>query len=418
MSPVASEAEVFQAELARVLGSETLRNSEALRRLLAYLGEAHVNGVGRDLKEYTIGRDVMGKPADYDPRVDASVRVQIGKLRQRLEQYYTSEAPESPVQIRLPKGHFELVVTQAPAKEVVVLPAAAAPVASPGPWKTVAAVMAVLCLVLAAALAMNWRPAPATKPALPAVVAEFWAPFASPDRPAVVVLGSPLFIRFHNHYFRNPWTNSWEQVQRDVPLEEMRRILKSPTEPAPTYRWTPFGEAAAAFRLATVLSPVHNLVLKRSVALAWEDVRHNNLVFLGPPKFNPQIRDLPVEQDFVIDAGMVKNLRPRPGEAVSYEKPSPANAEDIPEDYAVITRVRATGEWGEVLVLASSSTEGTWAAADFVTSPVQLDSMVRRLRNEKGELPASYQVLLRSRFKSQVPIQTEYVTHHLLRPAK
>ncbi|HBY64463.1 MAG TPA: hypothetical protein DEH78_31980 [Solibacterales bacterium] len=412
MPQVQTEVEVFQAELARLLASDTLRTSESLRRLLAYLGEAHLNGIGRDLKEYTIGRDVMGKPPDYDPRVDASVRVQIGKLRQRLDQYYSIEAPEAPVQIRLPKGHFELVVAHPPAKE-------APPVAEPqtaGPWRGVAFGLALVCAILSAALVLVLRPAGA-RPSLPAPLTEYWAPFASTDRPAVVVLGSPLFIRFHSFYFRNPWTNSWDEVRRDVPLEGMRSLLKTPTDPSPTYRWTPFGEAAAAFRLASVLSPAHNLVLKRSIALAWEDVRHNNLVFLGPPKFNPQLRDLPVVQDFVIDSGMVKNLRPQPGEAATYEKPSPANAEEIPEDYAVITRVRATGEWGEILVLASSSTEGTWAAADFVTSPTQVEGLLRRLRDAKGDLPGSYQVLLRSRFKSQVPIQTEYVTHHVLRPA-
>ena len=34
----------------------------------------------------------MGKPEDFDPRVDASVRVQVGKLRQRLESYYLNYA--------------------------------------------------------------------------------------------------------------------------------------------------------------------------------------------------------------------------------------------------------------------------------------------------------------------------------------
>jgi len=48
----------------------------------------------------------VGKPEDYDPRVDASVRVQSAKLRLRLEQYYREEAPNATIEIRLPKGHF------------------------------------------------------------------------------------------------------------------------------------------------------------------------------------------------------------------------------------------------------------------------------------------------------------------------
>jgi hypothetical protein len=63
----------FQAGLQRVLGSESFRTAEALRRLLGYLAEAYISGSGRSLKEYSIGRDVMNKPEDYDPRVDPSV---------------------------------------------------------------------------------------------------------------------------------------------------------------------------------------------------------------------------------------------------------------------------------------------------------------------------------------------------------
>ncbi len=42
-----------------MLTSETFRSSESLRRLLNYLGEVHLLGTGRSLKEYMIGRDVM-----------------------------------------------------------------------------------------------------------------------------------------------------------------------------------------------------------------------------------------------------------------------------------------------------------------------------------------------------------------------
>ena len=179
-------------------------------------------------------------------------------------------------------------------------------------------------------------------------------------------------------------------------------------------RWTPFGEAAAAFRLALVLGPSKELVLKRSTVLAWEDVRSSNLIFLGPAKFNRQIPELPIEQDFVITQGAVRNLRPQSGEKERYQKPSAPDVEEIPEDYAVITRMRGTTGWGEVLVLASTSTEGTWAAAEYLTTPGAIEDMYRHIR-VAGKTPDNYQVVIRSRFKSQVPLQTEYVTHHALR---
>lgn len=418
MARTTTQSGVFQEELQRVLASDSFRSAEALRRLLSYLAEAHLSGTDRQLKEYTIGRDVMGKPDNYDPRVDASVRVQVGKLRQRLERYYSTEAPGSPYLLTLPKGHFSLAfdeVAPPPLDEPASLPIAAP---SSGGWKWIALGLAVLVLLLGGILVALWRNGRVVAPlavAAPGEFHEFWQPFVDSRKPAIVVLGSPMFVRFNTHYFRSPWANEWKDAEKEVPLAELTALLKSPTPPTPTYRWTPFGEAAAAFRLAVVLGPLKDLVLKRSTVLAWEDVRSSNLIFLGPAKFNRQLPDLPIDQDFVIEQGAIRNLKPRPGEAARYQKPSAPDVEDIPEDYAVITRVRGVTGWGEVLVLASTSTEGTWAAAEYLTTPAALEDMMKRLRAATGSVPDNYQVVIKSRFKSQVPIHTGYVTHHEVR---
>ncbi len=408
----------FQQELQRVLGSESFRTAEALRRLLGYLADAYIAGSGRSLKEYSIGRDVMNKPEDYDPRVDASVRVQIGKLRQRLERYYNNEDPTATNRLSIPKGHFALAFEPISPTGQPAPPPPAPPPPSINGWKWGALALGALVLILAGTLLTLWRAGRVVAPsavAAPGDLHEFWRPIVDTKRPVVVVLGSPMFVRLNTHYFRNPWVNEWKDAQ-EIPLAELSKLVKSNTQPSPTYRWTPFGEAAAAFRIAVALGPLKDLVLKRSTVLAWEDVRNSNLIFLGPAKFNRQIPDLPVEQDFVIEQGAVKNLRPRPGETKLYQKPSAPEVEDIPEDYAVITRVHGTTGWGEVLVLASTSTEGTWAAAEYLTTPEALEGMMKQLRKETGSMPDNYQVIIRSRFKSQVPIQTEFVTHHVLRP--
>jgi hypothetical protein len=408
------ESALFQEELQRVLGSESFRNSESLRRMLGYLAEAHLAGTSRNLKEYAIGRDLMGKPEDYDPRTDASVRVQIGKLRQRLERYYATEAPSSTHVLTLPKGHFELAFEAAPTRLPEPLDLAPPEAPRRNPWKLATGLLAVVVVALAGAW---WRSQPSTLPAIatPGDFQEFWGSFVDARKPSIVVLGSPMFVRLNSQYFRNPLANHWPEAEREIPLAELSSLLKSPTPPTPTYRWTPFGEAAAAFRLAVVLGPSKDLVLKRSTSLSWEDVHSSNLIFLGPAKFNRQLPDLPIEQDFLIERGGVTNLRPQSGEMSRYQKPSPPDVEDIPEDYAVITRAKGTSGWGDVLVMASTSTEGTWAAAEFLTTPTLLRQMLGRLRSPNGTLPDHYQVVIKSRFKSQVPIHTEYVTHHVAR---
>ncbi len=50
----------------------------------------------------------FGEPDGYDPKLDSSVRVQAGKLRQKLDEYYRTEGAGDPIRVELPKGHFRL----------------------------------------------------------------------------------------------------------------------------------------------------------------------------------------------------------------------------------------------------------------------------------------------------------------------
>ena len=97
-----------QAQVERILQSDTFRASSVLRRLLRYLADKAFMGEADQLKEYTIGIDAFGKPPSYDPRQDAIVRLQVGRLRQKLGEYYRTEGKEDAVLVDLPKGHFQL----------------------------------------------------------------------------------------------------------------------------------------------------------------------------------------------------------------------------------------------------------------------------------------------------------------------
>src|SRR5581483_2911177 len=108
----------ISAEVERILESNTFRNSEALRRLLKFLAEKMLSGEADHLKEYSVGIDALGKPATYDPRQDSTVRIQVGRLRQKLAEYYRTEGKEDPLIIDLPKGRFKLTCEEIPVPTV------------------------------------------------------------------------------------------------------------------------------------------------------------------------------------------------------------------------------------------------------------------------------------------------------------
>ena len=95
-----------RAELAQVLSSEMFRRSPKLSRLLTYLCEKYFNGESGELKEYSIAVDVLGRDTEFDPQLNAVVRVDTHHLRKRLKQYYSVEGASHPIQIVLPNGQY------------------------------------------------------------------------------------------------------------------------------------------------------------------------------------------------------------------------------------------------------------------------------------------------------------------------
>src|SRR5215472_19034862 len=108
------ELDANQLQVQRVVASKTFKTSEVHRNLLTYLAEKSLAGEAHNLKEYTVGLDVFGKPASYDPRQESVVRMHVGRLRQKLAEYYRTEGVEDPVIVDLPKGGFALTFEARP----------------------------------------------------------------------------------------------------------------------------------------------------------------------------------------------------------------------------------------------------------------------------------------------------------------
>jgi len=108
-----TDADVRLLEVEKLVNSHTLHGSESLCKLLRYLAEQAVKHPGSALKEYQIATEVFGRPSDFDPHLDSLVRVQAGRLRAKLADYYASEGGEDPIVVELPKGTYTLAFHQA-----------------------------------------------------------------------------------------------------------------------------------------------------------------------------------------------------------------------------------------------------------------------------------------------------------------
>lgn len=98
--------QVVAAQLDRILASAIFMHSERLSRLLRYAVQQAAEGKTEELKEYALAISVFDKRDSFDPRFDPIVRVEAGRLRTRLKQYYETEGREDELVIDLPKGGY------------------------------------------------------------------------------------------------------------------------------------------------------------------------------------------------------------------------------------------------------------------------------------------------------------------------
>ena len=63
-------------------------------------------GSADGVKESLIGVEVFGRRADYDPGAEPAVRIEAGRLRSRLADYYKELGERDPIHIHLPKGTY------------------------------------------------------------------------------------------------------------------------------------------------------------------------------------------------------------------------------------------------------------------------------------------------------------------------
>ena len=166
------------AALERILSSAPFARSSQLANFLRFVVNEQLSGRDEAPKEYALGRQVFGRGADYDPRIDPIVRVQARQLRFKLSEYYETTGAADPIRIEMPKGSYlpeinfaaEETIEPEPATELLAGPASepAPAVRMPRGTKMRWIFIAVLCLVLAAGF----------------VLVRFTFPWGKPDRPS------------------------------------------------------------------------------------------------------------------------------------------------------------------------------------------------------------------------------------------
>ncbi len=407
------EREALHSQIEKLNRSVILHGSESLCKLLKYLGEHSLDSPGTSLKEYQIATEVFGRPADFDSRVDSTVRVQTGRLRSKLAEYYSGEGAADRLVIEIPKGAYSLtyhmrapIEPPAPAPPPpppVPLVVPAAPLRSyPLSWFFLSVVIgAAVVVVIAIAVIRYLAPQQAANSDLPLpAVKTFWSAIASGPEPPLVVYSNAEFVGRPEtglRYF-NP------------ALDAGKPILD---------HYTGVGEVMAVHDLDRVFTSLKREIhIKRGRLLTWDDAKTSDLIFLGSPSENLSLRELPGTQDFVFIRKpdnprkgdlMISNLHPAGSEQTNYlSAEAPLN-----EDYALVALTAGLNASRRVLILAGITTLGTQAAVEFVCRAQRLDELVTKIGPAARRRLPPFEALLRVKVSGGVPVQSELISLHV-----
>jgi len=396
----ANSPEKLLEQIDRIAASPVLQGSEALCNLLKYLARHSIEAPEVPVKEYQIATELFGRPANFDPRVDSTVRVQMSRLRSKLQEFYSTLGRDEPILVEIPRGTHTVSFREREAVPPLPLEPVVAP-HEPSRWFRYRwHVIAALAAVAASVFAVMWQKRlveqPKSGPRAVAPLAVFW-------RGILRGATEPLVVFSNAEFVGRPETGL--------------RYLKPGQSPAgPVFdHYTGVGEVLSIHDLDEVLFRLGKpFLVKRGRLLNWDDTKNRDLIFLGSPSENLSLRELSLDRQFKFqtmetpprkgDLAIV-NLRPGASEQTYYFA-----SKDLPitEDYALVELVTGTRPSRSILLLAGTTTFGTQGAVEYVCSEDSVRDLLPRVSNGADSV-GPFTALLHLKINGGVPIETTVV---------
>src|SRR2546430_17231801 len=97
---------VIAVHLEKILSSDVFRTADRLRDLLRFTVQETLEGRGGDLKEYSLGTNVLKRGDSFDPKADPIVRTQMRRLREHPGSYYAGRGLYDPAVSEIANGPY------------------------------------------------------------------------------------------------------------------------------------------------------------------------------------------------------------------------------------------------------------------------------------------------------------------------
>ena len=376
---------IRQKYLPQILQSQTFQHSKISRDLLKFLVRSTLDN--EVPKESTIAIQVFGKGVDFNSNEDPSVRVNISKLRQRLNDYYTNEGRNDKIRLALPKGHYEITFQSAGRFTSLVLSIV----------KHKLLVLFILTtLLLGLTSVYFWHRSQhvshqiAANPYLHSI---FWGDFISSSTPTNVVLSNQFVFREflpqgRYNLVRNYWVNNEEE------LDTFRRSFPGrDVQAEPVLMQFDKNSIWGLQHITPVLSlNPHTFNFSASSELTPDDLKRTNILYLG------SLVELYELRPFLEKAGVL--FHDQPNELLIREVKSDSlisleyywTEDGFHNDYAIVAKL--PGPNGKsIAVFAALNYMGNVATTRYFSEPSNLISLEENFLNSDGVIPKYFVVV-------------------------
>ncbi len=418
-------------ELKRVLESKYFAKAPKKRRFLEFTSGQVFLGEDNKLNEYLIGVEVYERGQDFDPQQDPIVRVQAHEIRRALKNYYEEEGKNSLVRVELHPGDYAPVfrrVNLGPEESAPPPLQGESPVANikrqPSPWQNTVVVFLGLACAALGFLFIHERylsRRPAELQALAATLPEseewFWKPFlVNGSQPLVIVPTSPVL--------RLGTDGDSPQTLREgnvIPKSKMPefldtiqfRDLKNFTFVPTTTDYTGIGETLGLLALSELFQGQGMVIRVKTGRLTdYAEIQSGNTIILGGG--NPWTNRVFISSPgFSVSGGAFKDNAPRPAEPSVYAPKFDSVTNRLTQDYALILMGPNPTKQERLLLLYGLYTQGTQAAAEYVTNVERLAELRKALlaaSPDKQTTPQFFAALLSVPVENYVPGGASLVT--------
>ncbi len=378
-----------------VANSAALRKAPAVRALLLYLWEHRAEAVN----EFKIATECLGKKDDFDPKLDATVRVHVSRLRQKLKEYYDSVPAAPPYRIAVPQGSYQIeVVADAMPPAAAEVPLAGPPAPSRAALYALAA-CAILLACLSAWLYRQNRELASLQAARQ--MPRFWADFFAGGKPTTVVLPTPVFFEWRDNLLkvRDTRVNDFEDLAAS-PL--LKPLAERYGPPKLMQNYTVVSDTFAAVKLAQYLQARGVTISFSGTAdFSLDQFGGRNVVLIGLVSTNFHIRRLMERSNFYSnpeEASTVINRAPRPGEQARYRMVEQSGSRR--SSTGIVGLFAGTEPDTRILMLAGQATASLVSFLTNDGSLAQLDQVWR-----SAGTPPLYEMLVQSEIEGNAVLR-------------